>query len=106
MYKKITDTDSAMKLPIDQDAWMMFRFSNHELIRLHLAPGRSIENHINDWRIVFYVISGEGILDVEGSTYALEKQQSIAVKAGKRRFWSNPGKKDLELLAIKTRMEE
>jgi len=106
MYNKITDTGSAMKLPIDQDAWMMFRFSNHEIIRLHLGPGRSIDNHINDWRIIFYVISGEGILNVDGSTYALAEQQSIAVEAGKHRFWSNPGKKDLELLAIKTREEE
>ncbi len=81
----------------------MFSFSNHELVRLHLAPGSSMENHINEWRLVFYVISGEGVLDVEGSTYDLAEQQSIAVEAGKHRFWSNSGKKDLELLAIKTR---
>jgi len=106
MYTKITDTGNAKKLPIDQDAWLMFFFSNHEIIRLHLAPGQSIENHKNEWRIVFYVISGTGVLDVEGRIYTLTEQQSIAVEAGKHRFWSNKGNKELELLVIKTREEE
>lgn len=30
--------------------------------------------------------------------------QSIAVEAGKKRFWSNTGKLELQLLAIKTKM--
>lgn len=106
MYKQVTDTGSAMKLPLDQDAWMLFRFPNLELIRLHLSPGSSIENHTNPWRIVFHVIRGEGLLDVEGSTHTLREEQSIAVEAGMHRFWSNPGKQDLELLVIKTQGEE
>lgn len=103
MYKQITETGSAMKLPLDQDAWMLFRFQNLELIRLHLAPGTSMENHINEWRIVFHVLRGEGTLDVEGSTFTLREEQSIAVEAGNHRFWSNSGKQDLELLVIKSK---
>jgi len=106
MYKKVTDTGSAMKLPLDQDAWMLFRFPNLELIRLHLSPGASIENHTNEWRIVFHVLRGKGTLDVEGSTYTLGEEQSIAVEAGKHRFWSNPGQQVLELLVIKTQGEK
>jgi quercetin dioxygenase-like cupin family protein len=106
MYKQVTDTGSATKLPLDQDAWMLFRFPNLELIRLHLAPGTSIENHTNEWRIVFHVLRGEGTLNVEGSTFSLGEEQSIAVEAGKHRFWSNPGKQDLELLVIKTQGAE
>ena len=103
---QVTDTGSAMKLPLDQDAWMLFKFPNLEIIRLHLAPGRAIENHINEWRIVFHVLHGKGILDVEGRIFNLGEQQSIDVEAGKHRFWSNPGKQDLELLVIKTLEEE
>ena len=102
MYHRITDTGSALKLPLEQDAWMMFRFPNLELIRLHLAPGSSMENHTNPWRIVFHVLRGEGTLDVEGITYGMAEQQSIAVEAGNHRFWSNTGKQVLELLVIKT----
>lgn len=106
MYNKRAHTGSALKLPIEQDAWMLFRFHNLEIIRLHLAPGTSIENHTNHWRIVFHVLRGEGTLDVEGTIHTLGEQQSIAVEAGKESFWKNPGKQNLELLVIKTEGEE
>lgn len=103
MYHKVKRTDELPKLPIDQDAWMLFRFDKHEVIRLHLSPGTTMEKHINDWRIVFFVLHGTGSLNVEGHTYALHKDESIAVEAGRERFWSNTGEGNLELLAIKTR---
>jgi len=45
-------------------------------------------------------------MNIEGSTHTLVEQQSIAVEAGKERFWMNPGQQDLELLVIKTKGEE
>jgi quercetin dioxygenase-like cupin family protein len=105
MYNLIKDNSSSAKLPLEQDAWILFKFPNLELIRLHLEPGSSMENHTNDWRIVFHVLRGEGTLVVEESKLTLGEQQSIAVEAGKRRFWSNPGNQDLELLVIKTPAE-
>ena len=105
MYQNPTNTENSTKLPIAQDAWLLFRFDNHEVIRLHLAPGASMENHINEWRIIFFVIRGVGSLDVEGKVYELGEEQSIAVEAGKERFWSNSGDQNLELLVIKSREE-
>jgi len=102
MYENPTDTENAIKLPIDQDAWLLLRFENHELIRIHLESGASIENHINQWRIVFYLLQGEGDLTVEGKTHHLVANQSIAVEAGRKRFWQNTGKEELQLLVIKT----
>jgi len=106
MHQKPTSTDSATKLPIDQDAWLFFRFGQLEVIRLHLAPGETMENHINAWRIIFFVLRGAGSLDVEGQAFALEEGQSIAVEAGKERFWNNPGDQTLELLVIKSGKED
>jgi len=105
MYNKPTNNENARKLPINQDAWLLFNFDKLEVIRLHLAPGESMENHINEWRIIFFVLRGAGSLNVEGNLYELEKEQSIAVEAGKNRFWSNSGGQPLELLVIKTREE-
>ena len=62
-----------------------------------------MENHINEWRIIFFVIRGAGSLDVEGTVYELREEQSIAVKAGKERFWSNRGDQPLELLVMNSR---
>ena len=103
MYQNPIDTENSTKLPIVQDAWLLFRFDNQEVIRLHLAPGASMENHINEWRIIFFVIRGAGSLDVEGTVYELHEEQSIAVKSGKKRFWSNRGDQPLELLVMKSR---
>jgi len=103
MYQNPTDTENAIKLPIEQDAWLLLRFDNHELIRIHLDPGASIDNHINEWRIVFYLLQGEGELNVEGKVHHLKTNQSIAVEAGHERFWHNTGATELQLLAIKTK---
>ena len=105
MYNRTTSKENATKLPIEQDAWLLFRFDELEVIRLHLSPGASMENHINNWRIIFYVVQGSGTLNVEGREFDLEKEQSIAVEAGKKRFWSNTGKQSLELLVVKSREE-
>jgi len=103
MYHKPKSTAHASRLPIEQEAWMLHRFEDHELVRLHLAPGESMETHINEWRIIFFVLSGAGSLNVAGKLYELQAEQSIAVKAGLERSWSNTGESVLELLAIKTR---
>ena len=103
MYQNPINTENSTKLPIDQDAWLLFRFDNQEVIRLHLALGASMENHINEWRIIFFVLRGSGSLDVEGRVYELKEEQSIAVEAGKKRFWSNKGDQPLELLVMKSR---
>lgn len=103
MHQKQTTTDTAKKLPIEQDAWLLFSFDQLEVIRLHLAPGDSMENHLNEWRIIFFVLRGSGTLDVEGKVYDMGQEQSIAVEAGKKRFWSNSGDQTLELLVMKSR---
>lgn len=105
MYQKSTDTGKAAKLPIRQDAWMMFRFDNHEVIRLDLEPGDAMENHTNEWRIVFYVVAGEGTLNITSTDHILVTGQAIAVKPGLERFWKNSGTEKLELLVIKTEGE-
>ncbi len=103
MYSRPTTNENATKLPINLDAWLLFRFDEQEVIRLHLAPGASMDNHINDWRIIFFVLRGAGSLDVEGKVFELVQDQSIAVEAGKNRFWTNTGDQVLELLVMKSR---
>lgn len=99
-------TLTATKLPIDQDAWLLHGFDKLEVIRLHLGQGESMEKHINDWHIVFFILSGKGTLDVEGQVFELEEQQSIAVEAGREHCWSNRGDRILELLVIKSKDNE
>ncbi|MCK5135004.1 MAG: cupin domain-containing protein [Bacteroidales bacterium] len=102
MYQKLTDTGNARKLPIPQDAWLMFQAGNHEIIRLDLKPGECIEKHANDWRIIFYVLDGTGTLIIGDEEFYMKAHQSIAVRPGLMREWQNSGNETLKLLAIKT----
>ena len=42
MYQEIIHTENAEKLPLPQDAWILYRFENHEIIRLDLAQGADL----------------------------------------------------------------
>ena len=104
-YMKTSSIETATKLPIEKDAWLLHRLEDLEVIRLHLDPGLAMEKHINDWNIVFFVLRGSGTLDVEGEVFKLAEAQSIAVEAGRERFWRNTGDEALELLVIKSKSD-
>ena len=103
MYQKLIHTDNIKKLSIPQDAWLIFQASNHEIIRLDLKPGEDIEKHVNDWRIIFYVLEGSGRITINEEDISLTAHQTIAVEAGRVRAWQNDGACTLKLLVIKTR---
>jgi len=103
MYQKLIHTDNIKKLPIPQDAWLIFQASNHEIIRLDLKPGEDIEKHVNDWRIIFYVLEGSGRITVDEEDIFIKAHQTIAVESGRQRAWQNDSDCTLKLLVIKTR---
>ena len=103
MYHKLIHTDNSKKLPIQQDAWLIFKASNHEIIRLDLKPGEGIEKHIIDWRIIFYVLEGSGMITIDKEDISVTAHQTIAVEPGRVREWQNDGHCTLKLLVIKTR---
>ena len=103
MYHKPIDTGASEKLPLSREAWKMFSFDNHEVLRLNMKPGDSMENHTNDWRVIIYVLEGEGILNIEGVEHPLTANQAVAVAPGVNRFLSNRGEVTLKLLVNKTK---
>ena len=106
MYHKSTIIENATKLTIAQDAWLLLKFKNPELIRLYQAPGETMENHIHELRPLFFVLRGSGTLEMEGELFQMEAKQSIAVKSGRERLRKNTGDAAMEILAIKTLEEE
>ena len=106
MYQKLTEIETAKKLPIPQDAWLMFQAVDHEIIRIDLKPGEGIEKHPNEWRIIFYVLEGSGLLTIEDEQISMTANQSIAIAPNLLRKWQNDGDHILKLLVIKTRETE
>ena len=65
--------DGSGKIPGKFDAFSIIKNDNLEIIRLQLKPGEVIEKHRNHARIVFYVLSGSGILKTNDSEKLLLK---------------------------------
>lgn len=61
MYLHVTGTENAKKLPLDQDAWMLMQFGNHELVRIHLDPEQAIA--VEAGRHRFWSNTGKEVLD-------------------------------------------
>ena len=93
----------AEKLPLSLEAWKLFSFENHEVLRLDMKPGDSMDKHTNDWRVIIYVLEGAGILNIEGVEHSLTEHQAVAVAPGANRFLSNTGEVTLKLLVNKTK---
>ena len=103
MYHQAIDTRAAEKLPISLEAWKLFSFDNHEVLRLDMNPGDSMDKHSNDWRVIIYVLEGTGVLNIEGVDHPLSAHQAVAVAPGINRFLSNTGEVTLKLLVNKTK---
>lgn len=103
MYHQTIDTEVAEKLPLSLKAWKLFSFENHEVLRLDMNPGDSMDKHSNDWRVIIYVLEGTGILNIEGVEHSLSAHQAVAVAPGANRFLSNTGEVTLKLLVNKTK---
>lgn len=103
MYHQTTDTGAAEKLPLSFEAWKLFSFDNHEVLRLDMKPGDAMDKHTNDWRVIIYVLEGTGILNIEGVEHTLTAHQAVAVASGVDRFLSNTGEVTLKLLVNKTK---
>jgi quercetin dioxygenase-like cupin family protein len=102
LYHQAINTEVAEKLPLSREAWKMFSFDNHEVIRLDMEPGDSMENHSNDQRVIIYVLEGMGILNIDGTEHPLKAHQAIAVEPGVDRYLNNTGDITLKLLVNKT----
>jgi quercetin dioxygenase-like cupin family protein len=98
---KVTALKDAERVPIQIDARKMCVRQDVELIHLRLASGEILERHSNPFDVVFYLLEGEGELEVEGEKRQLTKDVAIEVPAGAMRGWKSSGEGDLRVLVLK-----
>lgn len=66
-----------------------------------MLPGESIEKHVNEKTVFFYVLEGKGILTTGAEELVLQKEDSIRIEKGAERSWYNSGNDSLVILVIK-----
>jgi quercetin dioxygenase-like cupin family protein len=97
----ITTPETAPKVPFKLDGRIMFASEKLELIHLTLQPGEKMDIHAQPIDVVFYVISGSGILDLEGDSFFGSPGTCIHVPAGMQRGWKNNTKEEFRVLVVK-----
>ena len=72
-----------------------------EYVRLELAPGKTIAEHVLEVPVVFYVLHGTGTVLLDGEHLIANQGDMIFVKAGANRGWENASDQELTVLVIK-----
>jgi quercetin dioxygenase-like cupin family protein len=96
-----THVDDAPKVPFDLDGKIMYASDKLEIVNLTLKPGERISKHSQPFDVVFYVLSGDAILETDTENIEVKENTSIFVPAGMQRSWNNNGLKKFKVLVIK-----
>jgi quercetin dioxygenase-like cupin family protein len=83
------------------DAYKLLFGEGYELIHLTLRPGQTQSKHANPFRVVFYILDGQGTLLTESESLDLSKDMFAEVEPDILRSWENKHDSPLKLLVIK-----
>ncbi len=72
-----------------------------EFVELTLLKGGNIPPHALDLPVTFYVVTGEGVVSVDGVEFPLKSGDIATSVAGSTRELTNTGDADLKVLVIK-----
>jgi Mannose-6-phosphate isomerase len=92
---------TAEKVPFELDGRKMFANGKIEIIHLNLLVGETLELHTNPFKVVFYIIEGEGIVETVDEQITVEPDMTIEIEAGVKRGLKNIGACNFRLLVIK-----
>jgi quercetin dioxygenase-like cupin family protein len=98
---KITNIENAPPVPFKLDGRIMFSSDKLELIHLSLKPGEKMELHSQPFDVVFYVLAGSGILEMEEQSVDGTPGTCIQIPAGMQRGWKNGGNDEFRVLVVK-----
>jgi quercetin dioxygenase-like cupin family protein len=97
----ITTVEDAPKVPFNLDGKILFSNGKLEMIHLALKPGEKMETHIQPFDVVFYVLSGEGMLECGQQSIKGTPRCCIHVPAGIQRSWGNVSDEEFTVLVVK-----
>lgn len=72
----------------------------YSIIKCTLEPGKNSKQHILKSSEIYYVLSGSGILQIDGQGFQVKANQAIYVPPHSKQFIQNTGKTPLEFLCI------
>lgn len=86
---------------VDCDAWYLVNHEQLSVIEEFMPPGAAeIRHHHTKAQQFFYIVSGEVLMEVEGTTVLLAAGSGIRVLPGKRHQIRNPSSSPVRFLVI------
>jgi len=96
----VRETDT-IKTPHEVEARKLYDTKDAQVIHLTLKPGEALKRHITPVDVFFYVLEGEGIVEVGEEKQTVLADQLIESPAGIVHCWYNEGKETLKVLVVK-----
>ncbi|BDX38734.1 cupin [Tenuifilaceae bacterium CYCD] len=98
---KLITLESAEKVPFNLDGHKMFTSEKVELIHLNLYPNEEVAPHTNPFDVIFYILEGEGKINVDDESMPVKANHSLFVEKNKQRGMANTGSSNLKVLVFK-----
>jgi len=90
------------KNPHGVEAKMIYNHENASVTLISLKPGESLKRHITPVDVFFYVLEGEGVVEIGEEKETAGNDTVIHSPANVPHCWYNESKKPLQFLVAKT----
>lgn len=97
----ISNTDMRVKVLDNPLGFLCFKNEKIEMLEITMKQNESIPMHYNPVHVVFYVVEGEGELQIGTQSFHLKAGEIAEIHPDEERSWSNPFEKELKLVVVK-----
>jgi quercetin dioxygenase-like cupin family protein len=97
---KITDIKCSPN-PHGVDARKIYDTENAVAVHMTIKPGESLKRHSTPVDVFFYVLEGEGIVEIGDEKERVSKDSLIESPARNPHTWYNEAPNDLKILIVK-----
>ena len=98
---KVSETASKQN-PHGVDARPIYAHENAQVVILSLKPCESLRRHITPVDVFFYILEGEGIVEIGEEKKQVKKDSIVHSPAKIVHCWHNESKEPLRILVAKT----
>ncbi|MFA0832743.1 MAG: cupin domain-containing protein [Methanobacterium formicicum] len=100
---KIVDIASVKSSPNPHgvDARKIYDTENAVAVHMTIKPGESLKKHKTPVDVFFYVLEGEGVVEIGGEKGVVTKDSLVESPAKNPHTWYNKGERDLRILIVK-----
>ena len=100
---KITDPKETevTQNPHNVDARRIYDTENAQAVHIELKPGESLKMHVTPVDVFFYVLEGEGMVEIGDEKQAVGPDMLVESPARIPHRWSNEGDSVFRVLVVK-----